>query len=168
MSKENTLTIRKGTIDDSELILEFIKKLSVYEKLAHQVTATVDKVKESLFSNGSTVKTLLAFYNEEPAGFALYFYNYSTFKAQKGLYLEDLYVDEELRGKGIGKKLLIELAKIARDEKCGRFEWSVLDWNKPAIEFYRSIGAEAMDEWTVYRLEDKGINNVADMNDEVK
>ncbi len=163
MSSAEKLIIRKGTIEDSELILEFIKKLSVYERLSHQVTATADKIKESIFSGNSHVETLLAFYDGRPAGFALYFFNYSTFKARKGLYLEDLFVNEEERGKGIGKRLLVELARIAREEKCGRFEWSVLDWNEPAINFYKSIGAQAMDGWTVYRLEEEGINNLSQM-----
>jgi GNAT superfamily N-acetyltransferase len=156
------LGIRRGTIDDSEIILDFINKLAVYEKLSYKCDATVDKIKESIFSPGSNVHTLLAFCDNQPVGFALYFYNYSTFKAKKGLYLEDLYVNEEKRGEGFGKKLLVELAKIAREENCGRFEWSVLDWNKPAIDFYKSIGAEAMDEWTVYRLEENGIDKLAD------
>lgn len=163
MSSEENLIIRKGTIEDSGLILEFIRKLSVYEKLSHEVTATVEKVKESVFSGNSNVETLLAFYEGRPAGFALYFFNYSTFKASKGLYLEDLYVNEEERGKGIGKRLLVELARIARNERCARFEWSVLDWNEPAINFYKSIGAKAMDEWTVYRLEGEGINKLSEM-----
>lgn len=163
LSSAEKLIIRKGTIEDSGLILEFIRKLSVYEKLAHEVTATLEKVKESVFSENSNVKTLLAFFEGRPAGFALYFYNYSTFKATKGLYLEDLYVNEEDRGKGIGKKLLVELARIARNERCGRFEWSVLDWNEPAINFYKSIGAKAMDEWTVYRLDEEGINKLSEL-----
>jgi GNAT superfamily N-acetyltransferase len=163
LSSADKLTIRKGTIEDSELILEFIKKLSVYEKLSHEVTATIDKVKESVFPDNSNVETLLAFYEGRPAGFALYFFNYSTFKARKGLYLEDLFVNEEDRGKGIGKRLLVELARIAANEGCCRFEWSVLDWNEPAINFYKSIGAKAMDEWTVYRLEKEGIKNLSNM-----
>ena len=161
MSAENKLEIRRGTVEDSEIILEFIKKLAVYEKLSHMVDATSDKIEESIFSPDSHVHTLLAFYDDQPVGFALYFYNYSTFKARKGLYLEDLYVDEEMRGRGFGKKLLAELAGIAKEENCGRFEWSVLDWNIPAIDFYKSIGAEAMDGWTVYRLEEDGIDNLA-------
>lgn len=163
MNATNNLEIRKGTIEDSEIILGFIKKLAEYEKLSHQVSATVDKIKESIFSGSSNVETLVAFYEERPVGFALYFYNYSTFKAKKGLYLEDLFVNTEMRGKGFGKRLLVSLAKIAQEEGCGRFEWSVLDWNKPAIDFYKSIGAEAMDEWLGFRLEEDGINNLADM-----
>jgi GNAT superfamily N-acetyltransferase len=162
LSAGTKLKIRKGTTDDSDIILDFIQKLAVYEKLSHECDATTDKIKESVFSPSSNVHTLLAFYDDQPVGFALYFYNYSTFKAKKGLYLEDLFVDEEMRGKGFGKKLLVELAKIAREENCGRFEWSVLDWNKPAIDFYKNIGAEAMDDWTVYRLEENGIDKLAD------
>lgn len=162
LSSQDNLEIRKGTIEDSEIILGFIKKLAEYEKLSQQVTASVDKIKESIFSENSNVETLVAFYNGSPVGFALYFYNYSTFKAKKGLYLEDLFVNPEMRGKGFGKKLLVHLAKIAKEEECGRFEWSVLDWNEPAINFYKSIGVEVMDEWTVYRLEEEGINNLAD------
>jgi GNAT superfamily N-acetyltransferase len=160
---DKKLEIRKGRIDDSGIILEFIKKLAVYEKLSHKVDASTDKIRESIFSKDSNAETLLAFYDDRPVGFALYFYNYSTFKAKKGLYLEDLYVDEDMRGNGFGKALLAHLAKIAKEEHCGRFEWSVLDWNEPAINFYKSIGAEAMDEWTVYRLEEDGIDNLAEM-----
>jgi len=163
LTDQKNLEIRKGTIEDSEIILGFIKKLAEYEKLSHLVTASVDKIKESIFSGSSNVKTLIAFYDEQPVGFALYFYNYSTFKAKKGLYLEDLFVDIKMRGKGFGKKLLVQLAKIAKEEGCGRFEWSVLDWNEPAINFYKSIGAEFMDEWTGFRLEEDGINNLANM-----
>ena len=108
MTTQENLEIRKGTIEDSEIILEFIKKLAEYEKLSHLVTASVDKIQESIFSGSSNVKTLIAFYEEQPVGFALYFYNYSTFKAKKGLYLEDLFVDVEMRCKGFGKKLLVQ------------------------------------------------------------
>ena len=163
MTAQDNLEIRKGTIEDSEIILGFIKKLAEYEKLSHQVTASIDKIKETIFSGSSNAETLLAFYQKQPVGFALYFYNYSTFKAMKGLYLEDLFVNPDMRGKGFGKKLLAHLAMIAKDEGCGRFEWSVLDWNEPAIKFYKNIGAEVMDEWTGYRLEEEGINNLADM-----
>jgi len=161
-TREN-LEIRHGTIEDSETILEFIKKLAEYEKLSHQVTASVDKIKKTIFSGSSNAETILAFYNNQPVGFALYFFNYSTFKAKKGLYLEDLFVNPDMRGKGFGKKLLVHLAMIAKDEGCGRFEWSVLDWNEPAINFYKSIGAEDLDGWTVYRLEEEGINNLVDV-----
>ena len=150
------ISIRKAQIKDSELIFEFIKKLAKYEKLEHEVKTTIELLKENLFSNNKKAYCLIADYDSKPVGFALYFYNYSTFLGKPGIYLEDLFVDTDYRGKGIGKALLLELIKIAKNENLGRVEWSVLDWNKPSIDFYKSLGAKAMDEWTVFRItEDK-------------
>ena len=150
------ISIRKAQIEDSDLIFEFIKKLAKYEKLEHEVKTTIELLKENLFSNNKKAYCLIADYDSKPVGFALYFYNYSTFLGKPGLYLEDLFVDIDYRGKGIGKALLLELVKIAKNENLGRVEWSVLDWNKPSIDFYKSLGAKAMDEWTVFRItEDK-------------
>ncbi len=147
--------IRPATRADVPLILQFIRDLSVYEKLAHEVVATEDKLARTLFpadGGAPAAHCVLAFADGAPAGFAMYFFNYSTFLAQPGLYLEDLFVKPELRGRGLGKALLLHLAKMANARGCGRMEWSVLDWNQPAIDFYRRLGAAPMDEWTVFRL----------------
>jgi GNAT superfamily N-acetyltransferase len=141
-----------GTANDVPVILEMIRGLAEYEKLAHLCVATEDKLRETLFGPRPYAETLLAFDGEECCGLALYFMNYSTFLAQPGIYLEDLFVKPEARGRGLGKALLVRLAQIARERNCGRLEWSVLDWNEPSIRFYQSLGATAMDEWTGYRL----------------
>lgn len=149
------IEIRSATPADVPLILQFIRDLAEYEKLSHEVVATGEKLTRTLFpADGSApaAQCGLAFADGAPAGFAIYFFNYSTFLAQPGLYLEDLFVKPEFRGRGLGKALLLHLARIANARGCGRMEWSVLDWNKPAIDFYRSLGATPMDEWTVFRL----------------
>jgi GNAT superfamily N-acetyltransferase len=147
-------TIRPATRGDIPLILAFIRALAEYEKLAHEVEATEEKLRATLFpENGTSVAhCVLAFNRAAPAGFALFFYNYSTWLARPGLYLEDLFVKPELRGKGIGKALLLHLAKLANAQGCGRMEWSVLDWNQPAIDFYEALGARRMKEWQICRL----------------
>ena len=155
------LVLRSAEIKDTPLILSFIQELADYEKLSHQVAATEAKLQDSLFSAEAAARVLIAEYAEEPAGFAVYFFNYSTFLAQPGLHLEDLYVRPALRGKGIGRALLIEVARLAKTHQCGRLEWAVLDWNEPAIRFYQEIGAAALDEWTLYRLTDSELENLA-------
>lgn len=160
-----SLEIRPAAPADAPLILQFIRDIAAYEKLAHEVVATEEKISRTLFpSDGSSpdARCALAFADGAPAGFAIYFFNYSTFLAQPGLYLEDLFVKPELRGRGYGKALLLHLAKIANARGCGRMEWSVLDWNKPAIDFYRSLGAVPMDEWTVFRLTGEALRRHAD------
>ncbi|MBN8622864.1 MAG: GNAT family N-acetyltransferase [Flavobacteriales bacterium] len=152
--------IRKAEAKDIATIFDLIKKLAVYEKLEKDVITSENELKENIFTK-NFAKVLIAEENEKPVGFALYFYNFSTFVGKPGLYLEDLFVEPECRGKGYGKALLIELSKIAEDENCGRFEWSVLDWNTPSIEFYKSLGAKPMDEWTVFRLDKEGISKLA-------
>ncbi|MEO5957547.1 MAG: GNAT family N-acetyltransferase [Opitutaceae bacterium] len=146
--------IRPATRDDIPLILEFIRDLAAYEKLDHEVEATEEKLRATLFptTNASVAHCILAFDGELPAGFAIYFFNYSTFLARPGLYLEDLFVKSEFRGQGIGKALLLHLARLANARGCGRMEWSVLDWNQPAIDFYESLGARRMKEWQICRL----------------
>ena len=152
--------IRKAEAKDIATIFDLIKKLAVYEKLENDVITSEKELCENIFNN-NFAKVLIAEEDEKPVGFALYFYNFSTFVGKPGIYLEDLFVEPEYRGKGYGKSLLIELAKIAEAENCGRLEWSVLDWNTPSIEFYKALGAKPMDEWTVFRLDKKGISDLA-------
>jgi len=156
--------IRAAVVDDLPLILHFIKELAEYEKMQDDVVATEEILKESIFGERLNADVLLAFYNDEPVGFAVYFHNFSTFLGRNGIYLEDLYVTPETRGKGFGKALLIRLAEIARDENCGRLEWWVLDWNESAIDFYKNIGAVGMDDWTVFRLDRNAIETLAASN----
>jgi GNAT superfamily N-acetyltransferase len=137
---------------DVPLILQFIRGLAEYERLAHACVATEESVRETLFGAKRYAEVIIAEHEGAPAGFALFFHNYSTFLARPGIYLEDLYVRPELRGYGIGKALLAKLASIAMERNCGRLEWAVLNWNEPAIQFYRSLGALPQDQWTVYRL----------------
>jgi GNAT superfamily N-acetyltransferase len=146
------LTIRPASIEDAPLILSFIKELAHYEKLSHEVTATEEDLKKTLFGEHPYAEVVISYLGDEPVGYGLFFHNYSTFHGRQGMYLEDIYVRPEARGLGVGKSLLRHLAQIAVQRGCARMEWSVLDWNQPAIEFYRSIGAKPMDEWTVYRL----------------
>jgi GNAT superfamily N-acetyltransferase len=156
-----TIGIRTATPADVPTIASLIRALSVYEKLEADVTMTEDKLQASLFGPRPYAETLLAEEDGEAVGFALFFHNFSTFLAQPGLYLEDLYVHESHRGKGIGKLLLVELAKIAVARNCGRMEWAVLDWNKPAIGFYEKLGARPNSEWTVYRLTGESLTRLA-------
>jgi GNAT superfamily N-acetyltransferase len=146
------LRIRAATADDAPLILSFIRKLADYEKLSDQVVATEAGLRESMFGAHPVAEAVLAHWAGEPAGFALYFHNYSTFLGQAGIYLEDLFVEPAYRRNGIGKALFAHLAQIASERNCGRLEWSVLDWNAPAIDFYLSLGAIPKAEWTTYRL----------------
>lgn len=144
--------IRSATPADVPLILVFIRDLAIYEKLLHEVVATEDTLRRTLFGDQPGAQVVIAEVGGRPAGFSLYFYNYSTFLSKPGLYLEDLFVKPEFRGVGTGKALLLHLAKIANTRGCGRMEWSVLDWNEPAIRFYESLGAQRMKEWQICRL----------------
>jgi GNAT superfamily N-acetyltransferase len=153
-------TIRKAFPEDAPIIFNLIKKLAVFEKMENEVVTSVEELRQNIFEK-NFAHVIIGEENGVPAGFALYFYNFSTFLGKCGLYLEDLYVEPEHRGKGYGKSLLIELAKIAKAENCGRMEWSVLNWNQPAIDFYESLSAKPMNEWTVYRLDGKGISDLA-------
>jgi GNAT superfamily N-acetyltransferase len=146
------IKIVRATEADVKTILQFIRDLAIYEKLEHEVVATEESLRASLFGEKRFAEVILAEDAGERVGFALFFHNYSTFLAKPGIYLEDLFVKPERRGKGYGKALLAYLAKLAVERGCGRLEWSVLDWNTPAIDFYRSIGAEPMSEWTVQRM----------------
>lgn len=153
--------IRTATEADVPLILSLIKELAEYERLAHEVSATEDLLRESLFGERQVAEALLGYHEGDPAGFALFFHNFSTFLGRSGIYLEDLYVKPELRGRGVGRAMLVYLAKLARERKCGRLEWSVLNWNEPAIRLYRGIGALPMDGWTVYRLTGESLEGLA-------
>jgi GNAT superfamily N-acetyltransferase len=138
-------------------LLELIRELAVYEKLADEVVATPELLADALFGAQAVAEAVLAEWEGEVVGFALWFRNFSTFVGRPGLYLEDLYVRESHRGRGIGKALLLHLAAIARERGYGRMEWSVLDWNRPAIDFYRALGAVPMDDWTVFRLDRRAL-----------
>lgn len=153
--KLKDVELKKVEEADLPLLLWFIHRIAEYEKLPHEVTATVETLRESLFGPHANTEAYLGYVDGEAVAYAIYFYNFSSFLGKRGMYLEDLFVLPEQRGKGIGKQMLIYLAQKAHSEGCERFEWVVLDWNKPAIDFYRSLGAVAMDEWTVFRLAGK-------------
>jgi GNAT superfamily N-acetyltransferase len=153
--------IRFADKDDAGLILRFIKGLAEYEKLSHEVTATEGLLRETLFGPRQIAEVIIGEYQGDAVAFALFFHNYSTFLGRPGIYLEDLFVKPEMRGHGFGKLLLAYLAKLATERKCGRVEWSVLDWNTPAIGFYQKLGAVAKDEWTVHRLTGQALDQLA-------
>ena len=155
-------TIRPATIVDVPIILQLIRDLATYERAPNAVTATETQLVDVLFGENPVAEVLLAFEDEMPIGFAVFFHNFSTWLGRPGLYLEDLFVKPEARGKGYGRALLIHLAKIARDRGCGRMEWAVLDWNEPAIEFYKKIGAVPMEEWRIFRMTSGGIAKLAE------
>ncbi len=161
MSDSTGLTITIATEPDVPQILGFIKALAEYERMADSVVATEDGLQATLFGPRPYAECVIARWNGEPAGFALFFHNYSTFLARPGVYLEDLFVKPELRGKGVGRSLLQYLAKVAVDRGCGRLEWSVLDWNESAIGFYKSLGAEPLEEWTIFRLKGEALARLA-------
>ena len=145
------------------MILTFIRKLAEYEKLSHEVVADEDTLRESLFSTNPTAEVLLAYIGENPVGFAVYFRNFSTFLGRSGMYLEDLFVEPAYRGRGIGKAILAHIAKIAKERGCQRLNWAVLNWNRPAIEFYRGLGAVLLDDWTVCRLSGRALDGLANV-----
>jgi GNAT superfamily N-acetyltransferase len=153
--------IRTARLADVPTILQLIRDLATYERAPNEVTATEEQLVDVLFGEKPAAEVLLAFENETPVGFAVFFRNFSTWLGRPGLYLEDLFVKPEKRGKGYGHALLVDLAKIARDRGCGRMEWAVLDWNDPAIQFYHKLGAKPMNEWTVFRLTRDGIARLA-------
>ena len=155
------IEICKATAEDAALILSFITELAIYEEAENEVIANASDIRDSLFASDSTTKAVICNIDNKPVGFAVYFFNYSTWLGKHGLYLEDLYVSPDHRGTGAGKALLKHLARIALSKNCGRFEWSVLDWNEPAIGFYHSIGAKPQDEWVGYRLTGKALEDLA-------
>ena len=158
---ETPIRIERATERDVPLILELIQGLAVYEKLAHEVTATEAGLRETLFGARPAADVIIAYAGDTPAGFALFFPNFSTFLGKPGLYLEDLFVRPEYRGQGLGLALMKRLAQIAVERGCGRFEWSVLDWNEPAIGFYESLGAKLMDGWSIVRVNGEALTALA-------
>ena len=159
---KSKLKIVAATKKDVSLILAFIKELAEFEKLSNDVLASEEFLTKTLFGKNPVANVLLAYYGNEPAGFAVYFYNFSTFVGKPGLYLEDVFVKQHFRGKGIGKAIMIRLAQIAVEKDCGRFEWAVLDWNNSAIDFYKKLGAQPMHEWTIFRLAGNTLKKLAE------
>lgn len=155
------MDIREATEADVPLILRFIRDLAVYEKLEHKVIATEAGLRQTLFGNPRFAEVVFATFDGIEAGFALFFHNYSTFLGQPGIYLEDLFVKPEMRGRGVGKALLAHLAKLAQERGCGRVEWAVLDWNTPSIEFYKSLGAVPLSDWEIFRLTGEPLEKLA-------
>ena len=155
--------IREAEIEDVPLIFDFIKKLAAYERLSHELVATEADLERYLFEEEKVAEVLLGYAGKVPVGFALFFHNFSTFLGKPGIYLEDLFVLEDYRGKGYGKKLLASLAALALERNCGRLEWAVLDWNEPSIEFYKSLGARMMDEWIINRMTGDSLVKLASM-----
>ena len=153
--------IARATERDVPIILQMIRELAEYERMSDEVVATEQRLRESLFGARPDAEVIIAYAGSEPAGFALFFHNYSTFLGRRGLYLEDLFVKPAFRGRGIGKRLLVELARIAVERGCGRFEWTVLDWNQPAIGFYKSLGAQSMDAWKIFRVAGDALTRLA-------
>ena len=158
---QNALEILPATLEDIPLILSFIKELAVYEKLSHEVVANEVLLEQTLFGDKKVAEVIIGYFQGQAVGFAIFFYNYSTFVGRPGIYLEDLYVQPEHRGQGYGRSLFTYIANLAVEQGCGRLEWSVLDWNKPAIDFYKLLGATPMDEWTTFRLAGDGLERIA-------
>lgn len=155
------LVVREAVVSDAKILFKFIKDLAIYEKAEHEVLATESSIRDSIFAHNSHVYALVCEFDGKVIGSAIYFFNYSTWLAKSGLYLEDLYVMPEYRGKGAGVKLLKAMAAIAHDKDCARFEWSCLDWNTPSREFYHSLGAVSQDEWVGYRMAGKTLSDFA-------
>ena len=161
MTQEGRFSIKPATVDDVGLVLEFVKGLAEYEQMADEVAATEEDLKESLFGPETVAEAVIGYHGDEPAGFALFFFQYSTFTGRPSLYLEDIFVLPQWRGRGLGRKLMGYLAKTALDRKCRRLEWSVLDWNESAIGFYKGLGAGPVDGWTTYRLAGEALEKLA-------
>jgi len=155
------LTITPATEEHLPIVLAFIRKLADFEKLTHAMVADETTLRASLFEGKPAAEVVLAYVASEPVGFAVFFQNFSTFLGRPGIYLEDLFVDPEHRGKGVGKALLAYIANLANDRRCGRLDWAVLDWNTPAIEFYRSLGAVLLNDWRIFRLTGDALERVA-------
>jgi GNAT superfamily N-acetyltransferase len=157
-----SLRIRDAAPADAALILDLIRELALYERAPEAAKATLADIEQALFGDHPKVQALIAEWDGAPVGFAVYFFNFSTWTGRHGVYLEDLFVREAARGRGVGKALLVRLAQIARAKNCARLEWAVLNWNEPAIGFYKSLAAKAMDEWTVYRMEGAALDTLAE------
>ncbi len=157
----NGFTIRHAEESDVQLILRFVKELASYEKLSHEVLATEEDFRRNLFGGKRYAEVIIGEYQSDPVAYALYFYNFSTFTGKPGIYLEDIYVKPEERGKGFGKAMLAYLAKVAVDNACSRYEWAVLDWNEPAVNFYESLGATLMREWIITRVSGDNLEKLA-------
>lgn len=160
-AKPDDLSIRAARPSDVALVLEFVRDLAAYERLSHLVTATEPVLAEALFGPQPGAEVLLAFERDTPVGFAVFFHNFSTFLGARGLWLEDIYVKPQFRGRGYGRTLLLHVARIAHERGCARFEWAALDWNTPAIEFYKALGAAALDDWTIYRVTGDALQRLA-------
>ncbi len=156
--------IERATEKDIDLILGFIHELAEYEHLSNEVVVTPALLRDSLLGKNPVAEVVIGYYDNTPVGFAVFFHNFSTFLGRPGIYLEDLYVRPHARGKGVGRALLVYLAELAKERNCGRLEWSVLNWNEPAIRFYKSLGAICMDEWRVYRLAGEALDALAREN----
>jgi GNAT superfamily N-acetyltransferase len=162
-ANETRLTIRPAAEADIPLVLMFIRGLAEYEHLSHLVTATEETLRDALFGARPGAEVLLAFETQTPVGFAVFFHNFSTFLGRRGLWLEDIYIDPAFRRKGYGRALLLHVARIAHERGCGRFEWSALDWNTPAIDFYKGLGAVPLDDWTIFRATGAALEKMAAM-----
>ncbi|HEY7089398.1 MAG TPA: GNAT family N-acetyltransferase [Tepidisphaeraceae bacterium] len=161
-SGSENISIAAATEGDASTILSFIRGLAEYEKLSHQCVATEQSLRATLFGANRYAEALIARLDDVPVGFALFFHNYSTFLARPGIYLEDLFVLPEFRGRGVGKALLRRVAEVARERNCGRLEWSVLDWNEPAIEFYKRLGAKILPDWRICRMTAEQLDKLAE------
>ena len=155
------IRIERATADDVPLVLQMIRDLAEYERMSELAVATEADMRDALFGAHPAAEVIVAYADDQPAGFALFFHNFSTFVGRRGLYLEDLFVKPEFRRRGIGRRLLAALAHIAVERQCGRFEWSVLDWNQPAIDFYKTLGAVPLAEWTVFRVTGDALTRLA-------
>jgi GNAT superfamily N-acetyltransferase len=160
-SAKASIRIEAAVESQVPLILSFIRQLAEYEKLLHKVEADETRIRESLFGPQPCAEVVIAYWGEQPAGFAIFFQTYSTFRGRPGIYLEDLFVEPRFRGHGVGKALLVHLAKLTRERGGARLEWSVLDWNEPAIQFYKGLGAEPLAEWTMYRVTGEKLDKLA-------
>ena len=154
--------IKVATESDVPIILSFVEKLARYERLSQEVVATEELLQETLFDKPRTAEVAIGYLETNPVGFVLFFHNYSTFLGKPGLYIEDLFVDEDYRRRGYGRALLLHVARLAKERRCGRLEWSVLDWNQPAIDFYKKLGASPMSDWTVFRITGRSLDELAE------
>jgi GNAT superfamily N-acetyltransferase len=161
VTSASSVKVDRARERDVSLILQMIRDLAEYERISDQVVASEAGLREVLFGAHPQAEVLIAYADDRPAGFAIFFHNFSTFVGRRGLYLEDLFVKPEFRGLGIGRRLLTELARIAVERNCGRFEWAVLDWNEPAIGFYEKLGAQMMKEWRIFRLTGEALKQLA-------